>query len=100
MREYSEAFPDTQEPLVLSELDIITPEDDAREFLRQHSHPPGPVDIRFGICTDYEAGIYDARVAFFHLVDHGGLKSPEELMKVICAGVRALSSELAEGEGK
>jgi hypothetical protein len=83
---------DTQAPFLLSELDIISPEDEAREFLRLHDKP-ATIDIRYGICTDYEAGIYDARTAFFHLVDHGGLKSPEELMRVICAGVKALGSD-------
>jgi hypothetical protein len=75
---------------LLTECDIVSPEDDARAFLRQHNRPAA-IDIRHGICSDYEFGVYDAHTAFFHLVDYGGLKSPEELMRVICAGVRALN---------
>ena len=92
MSEYSEAFPDTQEPFLLSELDIISPEDEAREFLRRHN-TPAPIDIRYGICSDYEIGIYDAKTALIHLVDYGGLGNATELMRVICAGVMALGSE-------
>jgi hypothetical protein len=92
MAEYSVSIHDPQEPLLLSEFDVVTPEDEARAFLRQHNRP-STIDIRYGICTDYEVGIYDAKTAFFHLVDHGGLDTPEELMRVVCAGVRALSSQ-------
>jgi hypothetical protein len=91
MSEYSDTLPDTQEPFLLSDYGtIMSPEDEARAFLRQHNRP-STIDIRYGICTDYESGVYDAQTAITHLVDYGGLGRPAELMRVICAGVRALS---------